>query len=680
MRNVQILAEMRQKEEALRQSEERYRHLVDTIPVGVYTCDADGRITFFNQRAAELWGRSPRLGDEAEKFCGSFRIFRTDGSPVPHDRCPMAVAVREGRSFRDEEIMVERPDGSRGIASVTIDPIFDEAGNLAGAINAIADITERKGIEAEAARLAAIVDSSEDAIIGKTLDGTIISWNHAAERIYGYRAEEVIGRSVSILTPDGGDREFDEILRKIARSEVVQHYETLRRRKDGEVIHVSLSLSPIKDREGAIIGASTIARDITDLKRAEKVLREKERQYRDLVEALPEMAWFTRPDGYHEYLNGRSREFTGLSLDESHGDLWSTVLHPDDYERTLKRWHHSLETGEPYEIEYRFRKAEDGKYYWFLGRALPLRNRQGEIVRWFGTCSYIHDQKETEAALRTSERRFRLVVESSPFPSLIHAEDGEVVMVNSAWTRLSGYAKSDIPTMEDWTERAYGERKQQVKSYIDTLYGLQGMVAEGEFEVITAKGERRVWDFFSGPLGRDERGRRLVISTAADVTDRKHAEEALRKTHGELETRVRERTLELSLSNESLKAEMAARKRAEHELRLDEARFEALYRLSQMTDLPEREIIDFALEEQLRITQSAIGTLGLLNEDETIYTPYGWSKHTMAECAIHDKPQCLDVDKSGIWAQAVVQRKAMVVNDYSVFSPHKKGLPEGHVG
>jgi PAS domain S-box-containing protein len=134
-------------EEALRESEERIRQLVSLMPAGVYTCDARGRIAFYNRRAAELWGREPRIGDEEEVFCGAFRLWRADGSPLPHDQTPMAAGVREGRSVRDMEVVIEQPNGVRVVVSVNIDPLHDRDGRRVGAIDVFEDITERKRAE-----------------------------------------------------------------------------------------------------------------------------------------------------------------------------------------------------------------------------------------------------------------------------------------------------------------------------------------------------------------------------------------------------------------------------------------------------------------------------------------------------------------------------------------------------
>ena len=155
--------------------------LFEQLPFAVYVCDRDGLVLRYNRRAAELWGRAPKLGDPNERFCGSYRMFRPDGSLLPHHQCPMADVLRTGVSVRQQEVHIERPNGSRGIALVDIEPIRDSDGNIVGAVNCFQDITERKRNEEAAQRLAAIVESSDDAIVGKGLDGIITSWNRGAE-------------------------------------------------------------------------------------------------------------------------------------------------------------------------------------------------------------------------------------------------------------------------------------------------------------------------------------------------------------------------------------------------------------------------------------------------------------------------------------------------------------------
>ena len=149
-------------------------------------------------------------------------------------------------------------------------PLFDNSGTLIGAVNMLVDISDRKRADLDAQRLASIVESSDDAIVSKDLDGIITSWNRGAERLFGYTAEEVIGKPVTILIPEDRMNEEPEILDRIRRGERIDHYDTVRRRKDGSLIDISLTISPLKDADGRIIGASKIARDITERKRAQE--------------------------------------------------------------------------------------------------------------------------------------------------------------------------------------------------------------------------------------------------------------------------------------------------------------------------------------------------------------------------------------------------------------------------
>ena len=243
--------------------------LFEQLPFAIYVCDRDGLVLRYNRRAAELWGRSPEPGNPNERYCGSYRMFRPDGSPLPHDQCPMADVLRTGVSAREQEVHIERPDGSRGIALVDIEAIKDSGGTIVGAINCFQDITARKRGEEAAQRLAAIIESSGDAIVGKDLNGIITSWNGGAEHIFGYLAEEIIGKPITLLIPPDRQDEEAAIMGRIRRGQRVEHYETVRQCKHGRLIDISLTVSPVRNAQGTVIGASKIARNITEHKRSQ---------------------------------------------------------------------------------------------------------------------------------------------------------------------------------------------------------------------------------------------------------------------------------------------------------------------------------------------------------------------------------------------------------------------------
>ena len=261
-----------------------FREMIDALPMPIYTTDAEGKITHFNPAAVEFSGRTPDVG--TDQWCVSWKLFHADGTPMPHDECPMSVTLRERRPIRGVEAIAERPDGSRVWFEPYPTPLFDEDGRLVGGINLLLDITSRKSGEIAKARLAAIVESSDDAIVSKDLNSIITSWNAGAERIFGYSAREAIGRPITMLIPEDRSDEEPEILLRIRGGKRVDHYETVRRRKDGSLIDVSLSVSPLLDSTGRVVGASKIARDITPRKRAEEDLREADRRKDEFLAIL----------------------------------------------------------------------------------------------------------------------------------------------------------------------------------------------------------------------------------------------------------------------------------------------------------------------------------------------------------------------------------------------------------
>jgi len=397
---------------------------------------------------------------------------------------------------------------------------------------AFQDITERKEAEAAKVTLAAIVESSDDAIISKDLNGIIASWNRGAEQLFGYRDSEIIGKPITLLIPPDRHDEEAVILARMRRGQRMEHYETIRRCKDGRLRDISLTVSPIKDAEGRIIGASKIARDITERKQAEEAMRrrtaqfetllneaplgvylvdgdfrirqvnptalpvfgnipdligrdfdevihilwskayadeiverfrqtletgepyivperiekhrdrgvtefyesqinriplpeggygvvcyfrdisaqvlarvaiaESEQRFRQLADTMPQIVWTAQPDGHLDYYNERWYEFTGFPRDEFGQSSWQRILHADDVQRCIDTYFGCIRAGKPFQIEYRFKDRVDGGYRWFMGRALPIRNEQNEIVKWFGTCTDIDDQKRTEEKLETT--------------------------------------------------------------------------------------------------------------------------------------------------------------------------------------------------------------------------------------------------------------------------------------
>jgi len=282
-----------------------FRKVLDEMPAAIYVTDALGRITYFNEAAATLWGHRPTLG--TSEWCGSWKLFWPDGRALPHGECPMAIAIKEKRTVRGVEAIAERPDGTRVPFEPYPTPLFDDSGALIGAVNMLIDITDRKRAEEVKQVLSSIVQFSDDAIISKNLEGIIESWNAGAKRIFGYTAREAIGQSVEILIPPDRLNEEQEILRRIRRGERIEHYETVRRCKDGSLIDISLTVSPIVATDGRVTGASKIARDITERKRSEAhisaLAREAEHRAKNVLATVQAVVNLTEAETVADFRN-----------------------------------------------------------------------------------------------------------------------------------------------------------------------------------------------------------------------------------------------------------------------------------------------------------------------------------------------------------------------------------------
>jgi PAS domain S-box-containing protein len=250
-----------------------YQHLaalVDCSDEPIISKRLDGTIISWNAAAARVFGYLPN------EIIGK-SILTLIPPELQHEEAEILRKLRAGERIEHYETTRMRKNGERFPISVTISPIRDTSGNIVAASKIAHDISERRKTDESLSRLAAIVDSADDAIIGKTLNGIVTSWNQAAERIFGFTAQEMIGQSILRLLPEGLQYEEDEILRKLRAGERIEHYETTRKKKNGELFQVSVSISPIIDHSGKVIGASKIARDISDKKRVEQLLIQSEK-------------------------------------------------------------------------------------------------------------------------------------------------------------------------------------------------------------------------------------------------------------------------------------------------------------------------------------------------------------------------------------------------------------------
>ncbi|MCS3795996.1 PAS domain S-box protein [Niastella sp. OAS944] len=393
--------------------EAKYLQLIQALPAAIYTCDVNGYIITYNQAAIDLWGREPQHGKDM--WCGFYKAYNLDGTPMPHNQSPMATALKEGREINEVEIVIERPDGQIRNILLNPKPFFNASGNVIGGVNMLIDITERKNIDERNRHFTAIVQSSDDAIISKTLDGIITSWNTSAERIFGHTSQEMIGTPITRIIPADRLDEEPLILERLKRGERIDHFETKRVTKDGRLLDISLSISPVKNSKGVIIGASKIARDITAQKIAEQRIRESEEKVRVSEERLrlaveiAEMGMWdldlktglTTTSAEHRRILGYSKTV------QWNKTLFMQMVHPADRPRVEQAFQLAMRTGK---ISYEARVVRnDNTERWIRVNGTTIYDKKHQPLRLLGTLLDITEQKKAKDELenmvlaRTSE-------------------------------------------------------------------------------------------------------------------------------------------------------------------------------------------------------------------------------------------------------------------------------------
>ena len=392
-------------------------------------------------------------------------------------------------------------------------------------------------MEEDLARLAAIVESSEDAIVGKTMDGTITSWNPGAERLYGYAAAEAVGQPFAIVVPPERLEELREITAKLSRGERVEHFDTVRLRKDGTRIDVSLSVSPIKDASGRVVGAATIARGIGERVAAEKALRESEERFRTLARTAPVGIFQTDARGDCLYVNERWRRIAGMSAEEAAGKGWVAAIHPADRERVRAEWYGAVAAEKDFSREYRF-LSPSGVVTWVLGRGTAQRNGEGRTVGYIGTLEDITERKRAEAErerLLAEVRRAAAEMEAT-FNSMAHGViiygsegAGHILRLNPAAQRMLGYDEAELalPVAERWQRRCVttADGRPFPAASIPALRALRGEEVRDEVVVFHRGSEARYLSISAAPI-RDPDGKLLgAVSTFSDITEEHELEE-----------------------------------------------------------------------------------------------------------------------------------------------------------
>jgi PAS domain S-box-containing protein len=451
------ITESKRAEAALRESEALLKAVTESTEDAIYAKDCDGRLLLVNPATLRS------VGKPANQIVG-----HTDAEF--YDDPAISAAIREndlrlmaGGVPQVFEETVDTPDGRRIMWSSKV-PWRDAQGRIIGIIGVSRDITDRKRAEEETRRLhdvvaeerdrlSALVNSITDEIWFADTEGRFTLTNPSASREFSLGMADAtnarqLAESLEVLSPDGSPRPIEETppLRAL-RGEVVRNLEEIvRTPATGELRHRQVNSSPVRDAKGNIIGSVSVVHDITERRQVEDALRKSEQEFRALAEAVPQIVWATRPDGWNIYFNQQWMDYTGLTLDESYGHGWNTPFHPEDKQRAWDAWQRATQHNETYLLECRLRRA-DGVYRWWLIHGAPLRDANGEIQKWFGTCTDIEALKQAEEALRDREQQFRTLADSIPNLAWWANGDGYLTWYNRQWYEYTGTTPEQ---MEGW--------------------------------------------------------------------------------------------------------------------------------------------------------------------------------------------------------------------------------------
>jgi PAS domain S-box-containing protein len=531
------ISEQHRAEKALRESDERYRAFIEQSSEGIWRFELevpiplhlptdekirlaykDGYLAECNDAMARQYG----LTSAAEITGARLGDLLVESDPRNYEF--LTAFMESGYRIIDAESHEHDIEGrDRYFLNNFVGYIED--GKLVRAWGSQRDVTHRKEIERATARLASIVESSDDAIISKDLGGIITSWNKSAGKVFGYSAEEMIGRSVSILIPPHMANEEQGILERIGRGESIQNYETVRRKKDGTEIFISLTVSPIRDAAGKITGASKIARDITASKRAEETLLENQLMLSMAMQSSRMGAWEQEFATEIVHWSEELEEIFGLEPGTSPGtrSAFYELIHEEDRQEMWAGVETAIEERSSYNIEFRFHHA-DGSVRWMEGRGQAVYSDKDEPVRLYGIGIDITDRKRAEAALYESEERFSKAFNASPLVLTISSlDDGKLIEVNETFVKTTGYSREEVigrTTVELGLWADTGDRTEEMNTVRRT-----GQVRNAEYRFRT-RDDGEIIGLLSAErieIG----GEAFALTVIQDITARKRAEEAL---------------------------------------------------------------------------------------------------------------------------------------------------------
>lgn len=533
---VQDVTEQVSFKSALSDTAERLQLALDGTSLATWDLDLLSQRVVFSPRLAVIFGHDASA---------ALTHARMREQLHPADRVNIvekafAEAMLTGQY--DYEARITRPDKTERWIKTQGKVIFDAQKKPLRMLGTVRDITEQRLAEESRNWLAAIVQFSDDAIIAKRLDGTVISWNDAAERIFGYSAEEMIGQSILRLIPPDRMNEEPEIIRRLKSGQRIEHFETKRLTKDNRQIDISLTISPIKDQHGTILGASKIARDISAQKNAERRIAENEDRLKIVVEASELGTWemslqtaeITYSDRYLEIFGYKTRQ------EFKHAEL-KKHLHPDDLALRDQAFAEAFKTGL---LHYQARVVwSDQSIHWIEAKGKLLYDEKGMPLKMIGTVRDITDERFSQQRLAESEKRFRAIADTAPVMIWMTDLQRNAVFLNKCWSDFTGITVQE-GYGRGWANAVHPEDVEATSAAFLEANGKRSTYSR-ELRIKRHDGKYR-WVLDHAVPRYDAAGTfEGFIGTSVDIHEQRDAKK-------ELENRVEERTADLLEVNEEL--------------------------------------------------------------------------------------------------------------------------------
>ncbi|MEB3826251.1 PAS domain S-box protein [Phormidium sp. CCY1219] len=571
------ITEQQELEAAARQREQQYRTLVETSRDLIWSVDLAGNWTFVNPAMKEIYGYEPH-----EAIGRSFLEFMT---PEQREKdAKVFEGIKAGESCFRYETMHQRKDGTPVYLSYNAVVLRDSQGNIIGTTGTATDITQRKHYEAQLRqsqqKLEIHLEKTPLAAIEWNLNFEVSNWNRAAESIFGYRAEEAIGRhALDLLAPEHAKVEINDILQALLNQQGGIYSTNENVTKDGRIIICEWHNTPLVNAAGEMVGVASLVQDVTDRIQTHRALEQSQKRFQKLADNLPGMVYqyLMRSDGSSAfpYVSSGCRELLELEPEyiREHPDAAIALIHPDDLSAYYDSLAISMATLQPWRWEGRF-ILPSGTLKWLQSAARPERQANGDLL-WEGVVLDITERKQAQDAVARSEAKWRALIQNSSDLIVILDAEGVIRYHSPSTERILGYSSSSL-LGENAAAFIHPEDLDNVAQAYEEVCRHPQATVKIEYRVRHVEGYWLFLESIAANLLEEPAVAGLAVNSR-DITERKHAEEALIYANVELEHRVESRTVELRSSLAQLRQEIIARSSMENALRENEQRFRAIF-------------------------------------------------------------------------------------------------------